>query len=111
MAEQLFPSWSISVAQLNTVFGLEKIRKPTTYSSSLWSPDLAPCDFCAFPTMKRELRGKKTACSTIFMKLVANGLQHVFEKWVERCNKCIACQGRYFEKETVISPLQRSDWE
>jgi hypothetical protein len=25
-----------------------------------------------------------------------NGLQHVFEKWVERCKKCIACQGRYF---------------
>jgi hypothetical protein len=24
-----------------------------------YSPDLAPCDFWAFPTMKRELRGKK----------------------------------------------------
>jgi hypothetical protein len=24
--------------------------------------------------------------------------RHVFEKWVERCKKCIACQGRYFEK-------------
>jgi hypothetical protein len=23
---------------------------------------------------------------------------YVFEKWVERCKKCIACQGRYFEK-------------
>jgi hypothetical protein len=43
------------------------------------SPDLAPCDFCAFQTMKRELRGK------------TNGLQHVFGKWVERCKKCIAC--------------------
>jgi hypothetical protein len=30
---------------------------------------------------------------------VINGLQHVSEKWVERCKKCIACQGRYFEKE------------
>jgi hypothetical protein len=28
---------------------------------------------------------------------VINGLQHVFEKGVERCKKCIACQGRYFE--------------
>jgi hypothetical protein len=35
-----------------------------------------------------------------------NGLQHVFEKWVERCKKCIACQGRYFEKETVTAPPQ-----
>jgi hypothetical protein len=24
-----------------------------------YSPDLAPCDFWDFPTMKRELRGKK----------------------------------------------------
>jgi hypothetical protein len=53
----------------------------------------------------------KTACSTILLKLAANGLQHVFEKWVERCKKCIACQGRYFEKETVIAPPQNSDSE
>jgi len=39
---------------------------------------------------------------------VINGLQHVFEKWVERCKKCIACQGRYFEKETVTAPPQSS---
>jgi hypothetical protein len=43
---------------------------------------------------------------------VINGLQqHVFEKWVERCKKCITCQGRYFEKETVTAPPQRSDSE
>jgi hypothetical protein len=24
-----------------------------------YSPDLAPCDFWTFPTMKRELQGKK----------------------------------------------------
>jgi hypothetical protein len=29
---------------------------------------------------------------------------YVFEKWVERCKKCIACQGRYFEKEIVTAP-------
>jgi hypothetical protein len=45
----------------------------------------------------------KTACSTILLKLAANGLQHVFEKWVERCKKCIACKGRYFENETVTA--------
>jgi hypothetical protein len=37
---------------------------------------------------------------------VINGLQHVFEKWVERCKKWIACQGRYFGKETVTAPPQ-----
>jgi hypothetical protein len=40
----------------------------------------------------------------LLLKLAANSLQHVFEKWVERCKKCIACQGRYFEKETVTTP-------
>jgi hypothetical protein len=43
------------------------------------------------------------------LKLAANGLQHVFEKWVERCKKRIYCQGRYFEKETVTAPPQSSD--
>jgi hypothetical protein len=44
------------------------------------------------------------ACSTILLKLATNGLQYVFEKWVERCKKSIACQWRYFEKETVTAP-------
>jgi hypothetical protein len=42
---------------------------------------------------------------------VINGLQHVFEKWVERCKKCIAFQGKHFEKETVTAPPQSSDSE
>jgi hypothetical protein len=37
-----------------------------------------------------------------------NGLQRVFKKWVERCKKCIACQGRYFEKETVTTNSTKS---
>jgi hypothetical protein len=37
-----------------------------------------------------------------------NGLRHVFEKWMERCKKCIECQGRYFERETVTAPPQSS---
>jgi hypothetical protein len=41
----------------------------------------------------------------------ANGLQHVFEKWMERCKKCIACQGRYFEKQTATATPQSSDSE
>jgi hypothetical protein len=69
------------------------------------------CDFWAFPTMKRQLRGKKTVCSTILLKLAANGLQHVFEKWVERCKKSLACQGSYFGKETVTAPPQSPDSE
>jgi hypothetical protein len=36
---------------------------------------------------------------------------YVFEEWVERCKKYIACQGRYFEKETVTALPQSSDSE
>jgi hypothetical protein len=66
--------------------------------------------------MKRELRARsdkevKTACSIILLKLAANGLRHVFVKWVERYKKCIACQGRYLEKETVTAPPQNSNSE
>jgi hypothetical protein len=34
---------------------------------------------------------------------------YVFEKWVECCKKCITCQGRYLEKETVTTSPQSSD--
>jgi hypothetical protein len=47
----------------------------------------------------------------LLLKLVANVLQHVFEKWVERCKKCIACQGRYFENEIITVLPQSSDSE
>jgi hypothetical protein len=68
-----------------------------------YSPDLAPCDFWAFPTMKGSSEARNFE--------VINGLQHVFEKWVERCKKFIAYQGRYFEKDTVTAPSQSSESE
>jgi hypothetical protein len=37
----------------------------------------------------------------LLLKLAANDLQHVFEKGVEHCKKCITCQGRYFKKDTI----------
>jgi hypothetical protein len=43
--------------------------------------------------VKNELRsdqGVKTARSKILLKLAANDLQDVSEKWVERCKKSIA---------------------
>jgi len=54
---------------------------------------------------------KATACSTILLKPVANGFQHIFEKWVECCKKCTACQWRYFKQETITAPPQSSDSE
>jgi hypothetical protein len=67
--------------------------KPNTEFNSY----LASCDFWAFPTMKRELCGKK-------FRSDQRSAARFREKWVDRCKKCIACQGRYFEKETVTAP-------
>jgi hypothetical protein len=66
------------------------------------SPDLDPCYLWA---PKQEASKKARNFEAI------NGLQHVFEKWVERCKKCITCQGRFFEKETVTALSQSSDSE
>jgi hypothetical protein len=80
-------------------FHRSTFSKPNTEFNS----DLAPCDFWALPTMKRSSKVRNFE--------MINGLQHVFEKWVERCKKCIACQERYFEKEMVTAPPQSSDLE
>jgi hypothetical protein len=56
--------------------------------------------------MEEQLRGP-------FKKFVDSPYYSIYvsEKWVERCKKCIACQERYFEKETVTTPPQNSDSE
>jgi hypothetical protein len=65
-----------------------------------------------FGNTKIFLHRKNFASSSnILLKLAANGPQHIFEKWVERCKKCIAFQGKYFEKETLTAPPQSSDSE
>jgi hypothetical protein len=46
-------------SELNSVFGLEKADGGTPSEHPPYRSDLAPCDFWAFPTVKRELRGKK----------------------------------------------------
>jgi hypothetical protein len=77
-------------------FYLSTFSKPNTE----FNLDLAPWDFWAFP-----YKGSSEARNFE----VANCLQYVSEKWVERCKKWIAWQGRYFEKETVTAPPQSSD--
>jgi hypothetical protein len=70
-----------------------------------------PMRFLDFSNHEKGAPRQETACFTILLKLATNGLQHVFDKWVERCKKCIACQGKYFEEETVTAPPQNSDSE
>jgi hypothetical protein len=64
---------------------------------------IGPWDFWYFQPWKGSSDARNSE--------VINGLQNVFEKWVERYKECIACRGRYFEKETVTAPPQSSDSE
>ena len=72
-----------------------------------YSPDLAICDFWLFPNLKNNLRGVKFesreelryAVDRQLREMSRDGLQHVYAAWIERWSKCIACTGRYFEKE------------
>ena len=72
-----------------------------------YSPDLAPCNFFLFPSLKSELHGKRfddedelrMAVQSQLKQLAADGFQHVFDSWVHRHRKCIAHKGIYFEKE------------
>jgi hypothetical protein len=47
-----------------------------------------------------------SAYSTIFLKLAANVLQHVFEKWVERCKKYIAWVLRKRDRHRTSTKLR-----
>jgi hypothetical protein len=45
--------------EARSVLGLGKLDRWNPIRTPPYSPGLAPYDFWAFPTMKRELRGKK----------------------------------------------------
>ena len=82
-----------------------------------YSPELAPCDFWAFPTLQRQLRGKmfpsddevRNATTAVLKGMSQNNLFRVFETLIKRCKKCIQCEGRYFEKEKILGPVVASD--
>jgi len=70
-----------------------------------YSPDLAPCDFFLFPTMKKTLKGKrfatmeevKTASQEAPNNIKLHQFQRCFTQWEKRLDKCIASNGEYFE--------------
>ena len=70
-----------------------------------YGPDLAPCDFWLFPKFKEKLRGcryetieeMKEAVTKVTDPLTQEDFYGVFQKLLERYNKCIAAGGDYFE--------------
>jgi len=91
----------------------------TALKYSPYSPDLVPCDFWAFPTLNRQLHGKRfssddevrNATAKVLKVMSQNNLFHVFESFIKRCKKCIQHEGRYFEKEKIVGPVESSDSE
>ena len=66
-----------------------------------YSPDLAPCDFRLFPNLKgcpfETTEEMKEAVTKAIDTLTQEDFHGVFQKLLERCNKCIAAGGDYFE--------------
>ena len=63
-----------------------------------YSPDLAPCGFWLFPKLKgsryETIEEMKEA---VIDTLTQEDFHGAREKLLERCNKCIAAIGDYFE--------------
>jgi len=96
------PAHTASATSLELdVLGLNRIAHPP------YSPDLAPMDFSVFPAIKSELRGirfedlvqLRSRVMSIIATFKSDWYRNVFAKWVMRHEKCVRCEGRYFEKE------------
>ena len=75
--------------------GIKTVRHPP------YSPDLAPCDFCLFPKLRgcryETIEEMKEAVTKVIDTLTQEDFHGVFQKLLERYNKCIAAGGDYFE--------------
>ena len=66
-----------------------------------YSPDLAPCDFWLFLTLRgchyETIEEMKEAVTKVIDMLTQEDFHGAFEKLLERYNRCIAARGDYFE--------------
>ena len=72
-----------------------------TVRHSPYSPDLAPCDFWLFPKLRgccyETIEEIKEAVAKVIDTLTQVEFHGVFQKLLERYNKCIAARGDYFK--------------
>lgn len=96
---------SAHTASLTKTFLSEKKVELMTHSP--YSPDLAPCDFFLFPTVKKNLRGIRFSTPESAVEAYKNEILQIpssewskcFENWFLRMQKCIDHKGEYFEKQ------------
>ena len=72
-----------------------------TVPHPLYSPNLAPRDFCLFPKLKgcryETIEEMKEAVTKVNDALIQEDFHGAFQKLLEWYNKCIAAGGNYFE--------------
>ena len=72
-----------------------------TFPQPPYSPDAAPCDFWLFPKLRgchyETIEERKETVTKVIDLLTQEDLHWVFQKLLERYNKCIAAGGDYLE--------------
>ena len=87
----------------NSFFVTDYLRKMgiETVSHPLYSPDLAPCNFCLFPKLRscryETIEEMKEAVTKLMDTLTQEDFLGSFQNLLERYNKCIAAGEVYFE--------------
>ncbi len=74
-----------------------------------YSPDLAPCDFWAFPTLKSHLRGHKfgnleelqAEARRVLRAIPSEDYQSAIYDMAVRWSKCVEADGEYFEGRNI----------
>ena len=86
---------SILVTDYLTKMGIKTVSHPP------YGPDLTPCDFCLFPKLRgcryETSEEMKEAVTKVIDTLTQEDFHVVFQKVLERYNKCIGAGGDYFE--------------
>ena len=90
-----------------------------TVSHPPYSPDLAPVDFFVFPSIKKQLKGRKfkslpglrVAVKMILSQFDEQWYKNMFDHWVHRHRPCILHRGEYFEKKwnCVLKPARSGE--
>ena len=71
-----------------------------------YSPDLAPCDWFLFPSIKRQMKGKQFQSAEdaralfegVILDIPQSTWSGAIESWFERKAKCVHGKGGFFKK-------------
>ena len=93
-----------------------------TVPHPLYSPDLAPCDFCLFPKLRgcryETIEEIKENVTKVIDTLTQEDFHGAFQKLLEWYNKCLATGRDYFEGDlsfmcvlSIKVPKRKKAWK